>query len=279
MTKKRIWLTPEQKNEVALRYAAGEPAPAIAESLGVCSNNIYNTVRRLGLKIRDPSTAASRISYKKDAFDVVTPESAYWIGFLFADGWTYEQKRKAAPIISVGLAARDRGHLVKLRDFLGSGHAISEIKNKNSKFGEFPGARLTISSRELYDALCVHGMRNKSLDRVATPELSRSKDFWRGLIDGDGYLGIPAQKIRFGLCGGRVILEQFMAFLANHGIGHRTTIRAQGKIFRIDMNCGPAEAAIRLFYSEPLCAALDRKNCIAQAILRGDLTEARRLGK
>lgn len=58
------------------------------------------------------------------AFDVVTNDAAYWIGFLFADGSVIKQKRGGA-LIQLRLSEIDRGQVEAFRRFLGSTHAIS----------------------------------------------------------------------------------------------------------------------------------------------------------
>ena len=66
-----------------------------------------------------------------EAFDIVTNDAAYWIGFLFADGSVIKQQ-KGAPQVQLRLSEVDRGHLEKFRHFLDSTHAIGTSPPGNS---------------------------------------------------------------------------------------------------------------------------------------------------
>jgi hypothetical protein len=56
----------------------------------------------------------SKCLLNHEAFDIITDDAAYWIGFLFADG-SVVRERKGAPMVQVRLSEVDRGQLVKLR--------------------------------------------------------------------------------------------------------------------------------------------------------------------
>ena len=51
------------------------------------------------------------------AFDVVTPESAYWVGFLMATG-SITRAGTRSPAIAVTTADEDRAHLERFRSFV-----------------------------------------------------------------------------------------------------------------------------------------------------------------
>jgi DNA-binding transcriptional regulator WhiA len=56
-------------------------------------------------------------------FDTITEESAYWLGFLMADG-SINTGKTGNPRIALTLAERDREHLVKFRKFLNCSNQI-----------------------------------------------------------------------------------------------------------------------------------------------------------
>jgi hypothetical protein len=206
-------------------------------------------------------------------FDNITPDSAYWIGFLFADG-SIVKKKVGSPTLTVGLQASDRGHLEKLLTFMESNHQIydtvSTIRGKT-----FPGARITIAAPKIVEALYRYGMCEKSLARIAPPCLQDSRDFWRGLVDGDGHVGTSERiresgnvgtAFRFELCGGKTLVEQFLTYLRGHGIGLGTTIMEQGEIFRARMGGDTALRGMRLLYEGALLA-LERKKALVDSLL------------
>lgn len=67
-------------------------------------------------------------------FDDVSDEPrAYWLGFLFADGCVRDSANgTAAPILTLGLAECDRGHVEAFRAALGSTHKIGACPKTRS---------------------------------------------------------------------------------------------------------------------------------------------------
>lgn len=275
MIKHRIWLTEEQRSEVTRRYIAGEKPMTIAKSIGVCANNVRGAIRKAGVEMRDRAHACRRFHHNENAFDVLTPETEYWIGFLFADG-SASRHRVGSPSMSVGLATRDRSHLVKLLAFMGSNHKIYERMSGDCYIdGRYIGlhrqSAVNLRSKNIVEALMRYGMCNKSLDRVATAELALSRHFWRGVVDGDGYVGIVSAGPRIGLCGGLTLMNQFVRFAQSHGLGEHTNARRArkgGKLHIVGFTKVAAGKLIRTLY-EDASVFLSRKNKRAKAIIRG----------
>ena len=95
-----------------------------------------------------------------DFFDQIdSPEQAYWLGFLSADGCMISTERHPeGDHLSVRLAARDKGHLVKLKEALGA-HA-SVLDGVSNGFGKpAPSANLNVGSRS------AHRRSHRSRDR------------------------------------------------------------------------------------------------------------------
>jgi hypothetical protein len=111
-------LTEMQRVEAAQRYIRGQTCEQIAADFGVSGVAILGVLNRRGVPVR------RRCTVWHNAFDEITPESAYWCGFLFADGNVHRRSLQQQPVLSVGVAARDLQQIVKLRSFLGSTHKI-----------------------------------------------------------------------------------------------------------------------------------------------------------
>src|SRR5208282_5274398 len=116
------------------------------------------------------------------AFDVVSDDAAYWIGFLFADG-SVIQRQKGAPLVQLRLSEIDRSHVENFRQFIGSTHTISTSPPGN--FGGYrsrASVRFAVNSRGLAARLLEMGRYEGPI----APELAASRHFWRGVVDGDG---------------------------------------------------------------------------------------------
>ncbi|MEU8011995.1 hypothetical protein AB0B74_05250 [Micromonospora parva] len=200
---------------------------------------------------------------RHDAFDLLTPEACYWLGFLFADGCvTYRAGH--LPQISVGLAQRDREHLVSLRTFLGSTSSISAPSPTHGS------CQFSVRSNRLAERLTALGRYDGPLDDL----LTKSRDFWRGVVDGDGSIGkyrrpTPSKSTfsQFRLVGSKRLLDSFAVFLQENDIDG-LSVRPHKTIYTIGTTCGPAERIVALLYAEAE-VALARKAEIAKKILDG----------
>ena len=79
---------------------------------------------------------------------IQSPNQAYWLGFLTADGSIWGEK------IQIGLATKDIGHLEKFKKFLNSSNKISTKMNHCSNNNKYYSASyFTIKSRQIADDL------------------------------------------------------------------------------------------------------------------------------
>ena len=120
-------------------------------------------------------------------------EKAYWLGFLYADGYIYERKQKSGGYtrhFELGLATEDVEHIHKFRYCIGSN---KKVKEKLVKFNgnTYSSHKLVIYGNEFVNHLMDKGVvPRKSLiltypDRSILPEKFDSS-FIRGYFDGDG---------------------------------------------------------------------------------------------
>lgn len=157
---------------------------------------------------------------RHDAFDVITEESAYWIGFLMADGCLTHRKRyrnsDGEKEVHLSISERDRGHVEAFRRFLGTSNTISRNTSKGFP-GSRPRCRISVTSPRLFDALAVYGVTPRKSLTAKVIGLESNRDFWRGLVDGNGsivnrrHLGGWAGVM---LVGSQYIIPQFSAYCA-----------------------------------------------------------------
>jgi len=206
-----------------------------------------------------------------EAFDIVTNDAAYWIGFLFADGSVIQQQ-KGAPQVQLRLSEIDRGHLEKFREFLDSTHAITTSPPGN--FGGYQSrasARYAVTSRRLAGRLLEMGRYEGTI----APELATSRHFWRGVVDGDGSIYILKTGYSgISLVGSQRLLEAFLGFLRERSLSGRMTIRPHKSIHGLSTASYLAELIIDELYRNAT-TALDRKAAAAAPIIES--VRARRI--
>lgn len=270
-------ITDAQILQAVSRYEAGESTCAIARKLSISDESVRRRLMLLGIPLRSMSTAIRRHTLNESAFTELTPESAYWIGFLFADGHIRPAEPGVSPRIALLLSIKDKGHVEKFREFVGSSHAIT-IKKPHSPqmldgrvVRDSGSASIVFSSTHMATDLRRHGMSRNSLARKASTALAYSRDFWRGVVDGDGWLRQQSQRgaahlyARLGLCGGRALVTQFLDY-AKTVTPTRAVVTKRGKIWIVNLCSKPANRVIRALYHEN-SVALDRKHMRAEQIM------------
>lgn len=198
----------------------------------------------------------------EESFNSITPDSAYWIGFLLADG-TINQENQSSPKIVLGLQEKDIQHLHKFRNFLESGHTIAKRNTKAGNGKYYTNCQFSIRSRKLVEALANYGVvPNKSLT-ANVRILENNRDFWRGIIDGDGSLHYSNKYPRLKLTGSQELLQQFREYAWSLGFKQKLTPYPNGKVFYLTIACTDAVKLADVLYADST-TFLDRKYKIYQ---------------
>lgn len=186
--------------EIITKYKDGKSARQLGFEYSVADVTITSLLNRRGVFIRNRSNAKRTNQIKEDVFDTITEESAYWIGFLLADGNVYHPPKRSKQL-NIGLAAKDWEHLEKFKKFVGSNKPL--YYNKNGVF-------ISIYSNRICDKLAEYGIVPRKSKIAKVPEqLKDNRHFWRGMIDGDGWVG----RRMLGLCGTFDIVDGFKRFV------------------------------------------------------------------
>jgi hypothetical protein len=253
-------------DEVVRLYDSGLSQAALALMFGVTQTCIGTRLRKRGVSIR-PKTALRIHSLRETAFDVITEQSAYWLGFLMADGSVTSSKGKNA--VSVCASVKDFSHLDALRKWL---HATCPVTRYISKCSNGALVKMCVfrfSSERIVAALARYGVvPTKSLTAKVSNDLKTDRHFWRGVLDGDGCLGIYGMSTPLvHLSGSLYLCQQFAGFASQSlGLKYRARVTKIGRyaIFRLGSN--NARVMASALYSN--CTIyLPRKHAIAQRII------------
>lgn len=195
------------------------------------------------------------------AFASVNPRSAYWLGFLLADGCVSRRE------VIVVLQSRDAPHLRAFLEFLGCGDRPLGIANGGR------AARVCIGSVALARLLREFGLDPQHKhDTPVRDELATSRDFWRGVVDGDGSVKLqaPRRMPQLQLVGSPAVVSQFATFLATvsaDGYVPRSFAHSQSSVVRLVSISGRrAKRAIEALYGDDPADALARKLAVAREV-------------
>jgi hypothetical protein len=104
-------LTEDQKTRIVELYVSGQSTMQIAPRFQVSVSTINNLLHRRNVVLRCVRDTSTKYQLRHDAFDELTPDAAYWIGFLFADGSVFGREnamvaldRKAASAAKIAVA-------------------------------------------------------------------------------------------------------------------------------------------------------------------------------
>jgi hypothetical protein len=257
--------------EVVAAYQAGESSIRIAKRLGLSKGAVLGVLRRHGIARRPISQACRIHSLDESAFDVVTEESAYFVGLLMADGGVANRKRPGNGTefkVALTLTASDVGLLERFRAFLKSTHKISFSEGglRSGRLGKQvlikPHAQLAVSSKRLVEALEKFGVVPRKSLKAKAIGLENNRDFWRGVIDGDGTVRFNRINGKnypeISLVGARPLLTQFSEFVRSFCQDIRASVRPSGSIFQVHVNGVAAAHLAEVLYGNCV-VALQRK--------------------
>jgi len=263
---KRIESTDPRIQEAIVLYKSGKTIKSICSELHLDGSVVRKFLINEGiLRTRAEAIRSGKSDAKiyDNVLDELTPDSLYWIGFLYADGHIEKEPRKR---ISLTLSNKDETHLEKYCKFFGEGLQIRNVTNPNSKAPgqvNFDGkhSRVSFSSNLIYNKLLELGFTHKkTLNLIPKDELKNSRDFWRGVVDGDGHVCMTGDtrangKYNYpciGLSGTEDTLLGFLEFIKNNGI-ETDVVPYKDKrrnVWKLDLHNNKALKTLDLLYKD-----------------------------
>lgn len=154
------------------------------------SKEMNRSKNAISLKINQLGLKKSKYTYNHTYFkNIDTPNKAYWLGFIAADGNVSVNPETNSGEIKIILQAKDGNHLQKFNKSLNGNVEIKYGKrqcNLNGKIYSFSQIRLY--SIEMANDLISYGIIPNKTFNLKFPSLNTSliPHFIRGYFDGDG---------------------------------------------------------------------------------------------
>jgi hypothetical protein len=211
-------------------------------------------------------------------FDELTPEACYWAGFIFTDGCLTEKPKLQGENPKISLNLIDKEHVVKWASFVKSSHKIGISKPHTKLWGDKlytskEQARISFNSTRLFNRFKELGWSKDGSSPIQ--ELKDSRDFWRGVVDGDGSIGIyertrgGQKRPHISLTSDRTLLDGFDDYIKSLVPENKATVRPKSCIFQIHLNSSHARIVIDGLYRDAT-VYLDRKYAKAMEIINGN---------
>lgn len=232
-------ITPDWKKEKVIElYKSGVSQSVIEKELQMTRKTIRELIKSSNLHYKTKSEQwLIRYGNELDEtiFDELNEESLYWIGFLYADGHITKERGYS---IELGLKKEDKEHIQKFKNFLKCSNSVKEAKNS---------FRIRIGSQKIHEKLKEFGFdNNKSFTAKPHELLKNSRDFWRGLVDGDGCIGKYKQET-INLAGTFETIKEFISFCKSN----KQPSKASGKeLYQVSFYSKEAKQIADILYKD-----------------------------
>lgn len=182
------------RREAVDHYNSGLRCKQIATKMGLDRRTIGKWLKEEGFIY----SKCNKATIDSSTFDVIdTPEKAYWLGFIFADGYVSKENN-----FELSLAIKDLDHLNKFKEFIKFGGKIY-IDDKVGR------CRLQFQDPQIVNSLKRIGCVNRKSLILRFPDIHEylKSHFIRGYFDGDGCINDPKQSITVGIIGTKEFLN------------------------------------------------------------------------
>ncbi len=197
-------------------------------------------------------------------FDLLVPENAYIFGFMQADGHFSENTRNRGRI-TIELSLRDKELLDKFAVLLPVRTTQSERTRDTNFKKNNTTCQLNIYDWEFRELLKSYGLTpGKKSHNIDTPLVPYSEvDYFRGLIDGDGSLGVTSLNKPFVCLGtsSEPMATAFRSFVFKHTnrmLGTTRNKRDNYYNLMIALEAAQHLSSV-LYYQDCLCLARKQK--------------------
>jgi len=266
MVAKALNRTEDQILECIRAYMDGKTLQEAGGLHNIVPSTLQRIIHRRGLHTRNSSESHRKYAVNLSVFDELNEHSEYWAGFLFADGCIQSNKKRNE--IKLAISSKDHNHMLKYQKFLQTDAPVRIVNNGSGFPGYTYSGQLSVLST--HSGELVQKLINLGLTGPRTPlgGLGLSRHFWRGYVDGDGYLGKPSgEKARIGLCGTLPAIEAFMRFVDASGVKSQVQPYQASSIWQVYYSSRVAARVARILYADS-SVHLDRKYLIAEHMMR-----------
>lgn len=197
--------------------------------------------------------------------NIDSPDKAYFLGFIMADGNMYKRKNGTYQF-SIKIKNTDKDILFKFADAIGFNKEKIHERSENRNGTITHCTEIKIYNQRFCNSLIALGIIPRKTGKEYMPEMPDEfkKDFIRGYIDGDGWIG--KDKALIGICSSsNKILEQINEYLKETiNTKLNSNKRRKDNVYvNSTANRKKVYHILKHLYYED-CISLDRKNNLAK---------------
>lgn len=161
-------------------------------------NHLGFTERQIRAKINGMGLSKTR-KFNKDYFkEIKSPNQAYWLGFIYADGYLVRRPKSRNYELGIEIQDSDFNLLEDFNNEIGGTHNIKfkhNIKCFNGYIYETDSCVIRVYSKDIVEDLMSLSVLPNKTNKNEFPKCDNLFwDFFRGFNDGDGCISIDKKK-------------------------------------------------------------------------------------
>lgn len=181
----------EDIQDICERYRQGESMQSLAASYKRGTiKPIKRVLEQNGVTLRTNDEAIHKYHCNYHYFDQIdTPNKAYILGFLYADGCNYMNNKNAVYHWQIELQMRDADILRDMMREIEYDGRLREVVHHSASMCDRRQVMFYVCNRHMCEALCLAGVHPRKTYNATWPTWMPDElvpHFIRGLMDGDG---------------------------------------------------------------------------------------------
>ncbi|MCA1027032.1 LAGLIDADG family homing endonuclease [Cytobacillus kochii] len=175
-----------------------------------------NDRKKISKLLKENGVKVSYFKYScnENFFEVIdTEDKAYWLGFIYADGYVITDEKYKTGKLGIALSMHDIEHLEKFKSAIDSTHNIKVYTHKTPYNEQTTYCKIVITSHKIVSDLIALGVLPRKTEILSFPTSEKVPQklvnhFIRGYMDGDGSIVKPrTNKFQLSFCGTREFLS------------------------------------------------------------------------
>lgn len=247
--------------EICSLYKDGNFSTVIAKKFNCNVKAVLYHLRKGGVEVRRFTDSHRKYEINESFFDKIdTQEKAYFLGWLYSDGYHNEERRQ----ISLTIQETDKDILEKLNKLIYKDKKVKlipiNLPNHKNQY------RILICSQRISKNLKLLGMMQAKSLILKWPKPSQVPDifirhFMRGLFDGDGSVHIDKNGycLTFGLTGSYNICKNFRKIIMEECGLNKVKINTVRNIYTVRFHIKKNVDKVYTFLYKDSVMQLDRK--------------------
>lgn len=197
------------EKSIVNKYISGISISSIAKEYSTSFYRVRDVLSNCGVQIRDGFLSKRKYGVDDSYFSTIDcEEKAYWLGFIATDGCINATPCHRHRII-LDISQDDKGHLYKFKKHLSSESRVLFNNARNT-------CSIAINSSRIKEDLAKNNIVPRKTLGITPPNVGKyNRHFWRGCIDGDGWIcKYEKQGIWcLGFCGSKDMVSGFEDFV------------------------------------------------------------------